>query len=109
MPRRNITAEVIIKELDRFPKMFYLHAEWRTGTNETSARAGELHKRIIAAAPYPSALEGLKSRIELMTRNDFKDLMIKLKHWVRSDAAEARYGYLYSIWTKPHLDILETP
>ena len=109
MPRRNITAEVIIKELKTFPQMFYLHAEWRTGTTETSASGGPLTKCIIAAAPYPTVLEGLKSRIALMTRNDFKELMIKTKHWNVGPSIEKKFGHAWTIWTKPHLDILETP
>ena len=91
MTRRNLTADVIIKELKTFPTMFYLFAEWRVGTTETSARTGEMRKIIIAAAPYPTLLEGLRSRVALMTRNDFKCLVDELRPQARNQAEEQHF------------------
>jgi len=106
MSRRNLTAAVLLKELKTFPPMFYLFAEWRVGTTETFARTGELRKIIIAAAPYPTLLEGLRSRVALMTRNDFKVLVDELRQPARNQAEEQNFRSLMEqIWTKPHLGV----
>lgn len=100
MPRKKVTTADVLKELGTFPCNYALNVYGSYYDTQCDGEWEHRYNVVIATSLHKQMLEGLQSRLERMTRLEFREFLYQI------GVISAVYSFhKSSIFNKPTFDI----